>query len=65
MVVPHEWAFMDVVLIDVPLDAGDQLTHALERSATNCLLVDQTEPAPDLIEPTRVCRRDQYFGPAR
>lgn len=51
---------MEVVLINVTLDAGDQLTHALKRSAANGLLGDQAEPALDLIEPARVCRREVH-----
>ncbi len=48
---PDEWAFVNVVVLDVALDLQDQLAHAVKRSAADCLLRDQPEPALDLIEP--------------
>jgi hypothetical protein len=49
---------MNVIVIDEKLDVGNQLAHALKGSAANRLLCNQPEPALDLVEPTRVGRRE-------
>jgi hypothetical protein len=51
---------MGVVVIDVALGVGNLLTYAVKRSAANCLLGNQAEPALDLIQPTRVRRREVH-----
>lgn len=40
-------------MLDVSLDATDQIRNAIEGVAANRLLRDQSEPAFDLVEPHR------------
>src|SRR6202047_251187 len=47
---------MEIVTGDVGVDFLHQLADAAERSAPNCLLSDEAEPALHLIEPTGVGR---------
>ena len=49
---------MEATVLDEALDVGNQLTHAAEGSASNCLLGNYAKPALDLVKPTRVGRRE-------
>ena len=48
------------------IDLANQITHALERAATDRLVGDQGEEALDLIEPGTVSRNEMQMptGPA-
>src|ERR1700682_6844292 len=58
---------MEIVTGDVGVDFLHQLADAAERSAPDCLLSDEAEPALHLIEPTGVGRgvMDVVARPAR
>ena len=45
---------MEVVVGDIGIDLLDQVAHAAQRAAPDCVLGDECEPAFDLIEPTRI-----------
>ena len=51
---PHERSRREVVVAGVAFDAPDQVRHAGEAAAADCLLGNESEPALDLIEPAYV-----------
>lgn len=57
---PYERPLVPVVLLGKALDVGNELAHVSERASTDGLLRNQAKPAFNLIEPTRVGRREMH-----